>query len=191
MITPPERSQARDDALQAMLPFVAAQGWTWDAARRGAGPEADMLFPGGPAAMVEAYADWADRRMADTAAPLLEGMRLTQRVRTLIMTRLTLAEPHRAAVRRGVAVLALPVNAAVAARCTARTVDAIWHAAGDNSADFSWYTKRAILAGVYTSTLLYWLRDGVSEEDAGAFLDRRLAGTARIGKLKARLRRAA
>ena len=40
--------------------------------------------------------------------------------------------------------------------CTARTVDAIWHAAGDRSADFSWYTKRAILAAVYTATVLYW-----------------------------------
>ncbi len=41
----------------------------------------------------------------------------------------------------------------------ARTVDAIWHAAGDRSADWSWYSKRAILAGVYGATLLFWLRD--------------------------------
>jgi ubiquinone biosynthesis protein COQ9 len=69
----------------------------------------------------------------------------------------------------------------------ARTTDAIWHAAGDRSADFSWYTKRAILAGVYGATLLRWLNDG-SEDDADtlAFLDRRLAGVARIGRLRAR-----
>ena len=70
---------------------------------------------------------------------------------------------------------------------TSRSVDAIWHAAGDRSADFSWYTKRAILAAVWTSTLLYWLRD-TSEDDAAtlAFLDRRLAGVGRIGSVRRR-----
>jgi ubiquinone biosynthesis protein COQ9 len=70
---------------------------------------------------------------------------------------------------------------------TARTVDAIWHAAGDRSTDFSWYTKRAILGAVWAATLLYWLRD-TSEDDAAtlAFLDRRLAGVARFGSLRRR-----
>jgi ubiquinone biosynthesis protein COQ9 len=64
-------------------------------------------------------------------------------------------------------------------------VDAIWHAAGDRSADFSWYTKRAILTVIYSATVLYWLRD-VSEDDAAtlAFLDRRLAVVGRIGRLR-------
>jgi ubiquinone biosynthesis protein COQ9 len=71
---------------------------------------------------------------------------------------------------------------------TARTVDAIWHAAGDRSTDFSWYSKRAILAAVWGATLLYWLRD-ISEDDAAtlAFLDRRLAGVGRIGSVRRRV----
>ena len=94
---------------------------------------------------------------------------------------------NKEAIRRALAVLALPRNARLAATCTARTVDAIWHAAGDRSADFSWYTKRAILTGIYGATLLYWLRD-TSEEEAAtlAFLDRRLAGVGRIGKIRRR-----
>jgi ubiquinone biosynthesis protein COQ9 len=66
-------------------------------------------------------------------------------------------------------------------------VDAIWHAAGDRSADFSWYTKRALLTGVYGATVLFWLRDA-SEDDAAtlAFLDRRLAGIGRIGGVRRR-----
>ena len=89
--------------------------------------------------------------------------------------------------RRALSVLALPGHALLSARCTARTVDAIWHAAGDTSADFSWYTKRAILAGVYGTTLLYWLQD-YSEDDLHtlAFLDRRLAGVGAIGAARRR-----
>ena len=125
--------------------------------------------------------------MVAACAPALPAQKLSQRVRTLIATRLTQAEPHRAAVRRGLAVLATPGQAIRAARCTAGTVDAIWHAAGDRSADFSWYTKRAILAGVYSSTLLYWVAAPRGEADTLAFLDRRLAGVARLGKLRRRL----
>jgi ubiquinone biosynthesis protein COQ9 len=191
MIAPPERSDARDSAIDALLPMVPEAGWTVAALQRAAGPNADLLFPGGPADMVEAYIDLADRRMAAGAAPLLEGQRLSQRVRTLIAERFEQALPHRDAVRRAFAVLALPANLATSARCTARTVDSIWYAAGDRSADFSWYTKRAILASVYSATLLFWLGDHSDGSATLAFLDRRLAGVARIGKLKSRLQKAA
>jgi ubiquinone biosynthesis protein COQ9 len=179
-MTFPERSAERDAALDALLAVVPFEGWTVAALRRAAGPDADLLFPGGATDMVEAYCDLADRRMeADAAA---EG-RLPDRVRAVIARRLELSRPHKEAVRRGLAVLA--AHPAIAARCTARTVDAIWHISGDRSADFSWYTKRAILLGVYGSTLLFWLRDD-SEDDADtlAFLDRRLAAVGRIGKLR-------
>ena len=65
MIAPPERSPARDAAIDAVLPLVPTLGWS-RAALRGAGlPE--MLFPGGGPDMVEAYIDLADRRMAEGA----------------------------------------------------------------------------------------------------------------------------
>lgn len=186
MIQPPERGPERDAAIEAVLPFVAEEGWTVAALRRAAGPDADLLFPGGAVDMVEAYSDLADRRMeAAAAADGLDGLRLPARVRRVIAIRLEQNRPYKEAVRRGLAVLALPGHAAVAARCTARTVDSIWFAAGDRSADFSWYTKRAILTGVYGTTLLYWLRDTSPADEATlAFLDRRLADVGRIGKLR-------
>jgi ubiquinone biosynthesis protein COQ9 len=176
-MTQPERSDERDAALDAFIaaPFV---GWTIAALRAAAGPDADLLFPGSARDMVEAYCDLADRRMV-----LVTEGRLPDRVRAVIAQRLDAARPFKAAIRRGVAVLA--AHPGTAAACTARTVDAIWYAAGDRSADFSWYTKRAILTGVYGATLLFWLRDE-SEDDADtlAFLDRRLAGVGQIGRLR-------
>ena len=185
MITPPERSPARDAAILAALPHVADLGWA-PQALAAAVPGINLLFPGGAADLVEAYIDLMDRRMVENAAAHLPAQRLSQRVRTLIATRLSLAAAEKPAVRRAALLLANPLHAGLAARCTARTVDAIWHAAGDTSADFSWYTKRAILAGVYGSTLFYWMNDSTSMEAALAFLDRRLAGVARIGKIRAR-----
>jgi ubiquinone biosynthesis protein COQ9 len=191
---PPERSASRDAAIAAMLPHVPFDGWTLRAVRAGlaetgAAPEdADQLFPGGAADMIETFCDWSDRRMEASAASLDPGLRLHQRLRALIALRLEQNRPHKEAVRHALALLALPGHARLAFSCTARTVDAIWHAAGDASADFSWYTKRAILAAVYGTTLLYWLRDP-SEDDAAtlAFLDRRLAAVAGIGSVRRRV----
>lgn len=183
MIHPPERSPERDAAIVAMLPNVAFDGWT-----RGAAPDgdADLLFPLGAPEMIEAFCDLADRRMEEAAADLTET-RLSRRVRAAIALRLEQNRPHKEAVRRALAILALPHNARIAAATAGRTIDAIWRSAGDESAGFSWYSKRAILAGVYGATILYWLRD-TSDDDADtlAFLDRRLAGVGRMGKLRAR-----
>jgi ubiquinone biosynthesis protein COQ9 len=189
MITPPERSPERDAAIDLLVPHVAARGWTTTALRHAAGDAAAMLFPGGAPDLVEAYIDLMDRRMADHAAADLANQRLTARVRTLIAGRFDLARDHKHAVRRAAFLLAQPQHAALAARCTARTVDAIWHAAGDTSADFSWYTKRAILAGVYTATLFYWMSDSTTDVATLAFLDRRLAAVGRVTKLRQRLTR--
>jgi ubiquinone biosynthesis protein COQ9 len=185
MMTAPERSPARDAAIDAMLPLVPSLGWTREAARQAAGGQADLLFPGGAPDMVEAYIDLADRRMMEAAAGIAEP-RLSRRVRNLLELRFQQAAPHKEAVRRAAALLANPAHALLATRCTARTVDSIWFAAGDTSADFSWYTKRALLAGVYSATLFYWMSSSATQESTMQFLDRRLAGVARIGKLRAR-----
>lgn len=194
MIAPPERSPERDAAIDALLPNVPFDGWTYLALRRGlasigmAPDEAELLFPGGASDMIEAFCDLADRRMqAACAEQDWSETRLPARVRAAIVLRLEQNRANKEAVRRAMGVLALPRHARLAARCTARTVDAVWHAAGDRSADFSWYTKRATLTAICTATVLYWLRD-TSEDDAAthAFLDRRLAGIGRVGRLRRR-----
>jgi len=178
--------------IRALLNHVPFEGWTRTALRRaltecGRDPgDALFLFPGGAPDMIESWACLADRDMEAGAQHAdLAAYRVPGRVRAIISLRFEQNRPHREAIGRAIAILALPQNAGLAARITARTVDSIWHAAGDRSADFAWYSKRAILAGVYTSTLLFWLRDMSGDDsDSIAFLDRRLADVARIGKAR-------
>ena len=183
-----ERSAVRDRAVRAMLPFAGEAGWTWSTLRAGlaaAGDDPDLApshFHGGPVAAVAAWADLADREMAAAAAAEpMDGLRTPERVRRVVEIRLRAAAPHKRALRRAVALLALPWNAAPAILTTARTASALWYAAGDRSADFSWYTRRASLGAIYAATLAFWLRD--DDPDTGgalAFFDRRLAGLARL-----------
>jgi ubiquinone biosynthesis protein COQ9 len=183
-----ERSPERDSALLAALPHVLRLGWTRPALAAGLADlgrepmEQEWLFPRGAIEAVEAWCDLADREMeAAAAAEALSNLKIPRRIRRAIEIRLAQAEPHREAIRRALALQALPWNLASALRTVARTADAIWATAGDTSADFSWYTRRATLAGVYGATLAFWLQD----EEPGhprtlAFLDRRLADLAKL-----------
>lgn len=194
MIQAPERLEERDRAVEAMLVNVPFDGWTKRALLAGvrsAGmpdDEADLLFPLGVADMIATFSDLADRRMEEAAASEVSETRFSGRVRGVIALRLRQNRQYKEAIRRALAVLALPMHARTGTATLARTVDAILHAAGDRSADFSWYTKRAMLAGVYSATILFWLRD-TSEGDADtlAFLDRRMAGIGRISRLRSRV----
>src|SRR5205814_464387 len=86
----------------------------------------------------------------------------------------------------------VPARAPPALKLVYRTVDAIWYAAGDRPTDFNFYTKRALLAAVYSATTLCWLDDRSPDgSTTEAFLARRLDEAMAIPGIVARLRAAA
>jgi ubiquinone biosynthesis protein COQ9 len=182
-------------AMDAMLPYVPQFGWTSRALREslrdagGDGSEAEFRFPGGAAEMIETFFGLALRRAIARAEPEIAGeMRLGKRVRGVVKALLDELSLNKDATRRAIAWLILPRQARVTARMLAALVDGIWHAAGDQSADFSWYTKRASLIGIMLPTLLFWLNDFEAENEASlAFFDRRLADLGRVGAARARM----
>ena len=102
--------------------------------------------------------------------------------------RLEVLSPHREAVRRATAARLLPSNALAATASLWRTVDLMWSLAGDHATDASYYTKRSLLAAVWSSTFLYWLDDRSDDLAATwAFLERRIDNVMQIGQLRARL----
>jgi ubiquinone biosynthesis protein COQ9 len=187
-------ARRRDEILLAALAHAPFDGWTWTALKRGAAEAgyddetAAHAFPGGPAGLAEHYSRYADRMMLaalDKLKPPATGT--TERVGAAVRIRLEQAAPHREALRRLAGFLALPQNAALAARGLYGTVDAIWRAAGDTATDWSFYSKRASLSGVVAATVLYWLNDQSEDfADTNDFLDRRLADAARFAKATGR-----
>ena len=194
MRSPLAESQ-RGALIEAMLPDVPFDGWSRAAlraaARRTGIPTAEALalFPDGPAEFAACFSRWADRHMLDRLERLpLDRLRVAERIALAVNNRLEIVEPWREAVRRALGVLALPQHTPLALRLLYETVDGIWYAAGDSATDFSFYTKRATLAGIYAATLLYWLEDRAEGfADTRAFLERRLADAARIGAAHRRL----
>ena len=193
-----DEEKTKDALLLGMLPHVAFDGWgrkAMAAGARDAGYAAtrlDLAFPGGARDMARHFCDWGDRGMLAALEKVdMPGLRIRERIATAVRTRLEVVTPHREAVRVLLTYLALPGNASLATGCLYRSVDAMWRAAGDEATDFNFYTKRALLAGVYSATVLYWLgdeSDGFAE--SWGFLDRRIANVMSLQSLRGRTEKA-
>jgi ubiquinone biosynthesis protein COQ9 len=189
----PQEPTLSDRLLDAALAHVPFDGWSraaFDAAVEDTGIDPALalaLFPRRGVDMALAWHRRGDERMvAAVAAASMGPMRLREKVAYAIRLRLEGAD--REAVRRGMALLALPAYAGEGARAMWQTADAIWNVLGDTSQDGNWYTKRALLSGVYGSTVLYWLGDtSEGAADTWAFLDRRIDGVMQIEKVKAQV----
>ena len=193
--------EIRDRILEAAMAHVAFDGWSRRALNAGAkdaGFDAAMArraFPGGLRQLADHFAEWTDRGMLRELEALdLDAMRVRDRILACVKTRLQFLGDHREAVRRLLSFLALPPNALLAARLTWRSCSAMWYAAGDRATDWNHYSKRGLLAPVYTTTILYWLvddGDGAGDfPDTWAYLERRIDDVLRVFSLPARLKKA-
>jgi ubiquinone biosynthesis protein COQ9 len=195
------RKKPDDEALkraivEAVLAHAAFDGFTDRLLARAAGEvgadktKTALLFPQGVTSLLEAYSALADADMeAELATRDLKAMKIRERIAAAVRARLALLRPHKEAARRAAAYLSLPPNLPLATKLLYNTVDAMWRAAGDTSTDFNFYTKRGILAGVYSSTLVRWFNDqSEGEADTEAFLAARIENVMQFERLKAQVR---
>lgn len=196
MESPSPLEQLRRRLALAVGENAVFDGWTQAAVDSAAGQlgidpvQARLAMPKGQAAMIDTYIQEVDRALEAWFTPeRMAGMKIREKIRSLVWHRLETMGPAREAVRRGLAVLAMPQNVPLALRISWRTADLMWRIAGDTSTDLNHYTKRMTLGAVYGSTLLAWL-DDQSEgwADTAAFLDRRIDDVMKFEKFKAEWR---
>lgn len=182
--------------LAALLKRAPFEGWTETSlkhAARDVGYDdfmAGRAFPGGVEQCLDFFIEETDKKMLEAlAGKPLTSLKIRERIEEAVMTRLAIGMPHREAIRRALSLYWWPGNAGQGMRSVYKTVDAIWRACGDTSTDFNFYTKRLLLAGVYTSTLICWLDDHSPDlSDTRAFLQRRIAEVLSIGRMKEKIR---
>lgn len=187
-----------DELRIHLAPFLADaavfDGWTRAAlleAARSSGVDADvagLAFNGGAMDMIVAWIDSIDTSMRAALTPELLGeMKIRERIRSLVQFRLDAVAGREEALRRALAVMAMPQNAATALRTGWRTADLMWRLAGDTATDWNHYSKRAILASLYGATLAVFADDDSTDKrETRAFLDRRIEGVMRFETLKRR-----
>ena len=185
-----EKLQAK--LVVASLRHVVFDGWNRVSLQRAAadlswpGAEVDRLFPRGGLDAAIVFSKLADEEMlASVSRELSSEMKIRDQVARAVQCRLEFLEPNREAIRRFTSFMMLPGNGRHSFSLLYRTVDAIWYTVGDKSADFSFYTKRALLAGVVASTNVFWLEDqSEGRQDTWDFLDRRINDVLGIQKIR-------
>lgn len=184
--------EKREQILKEALKIVPFEGWTNKAlveATTSANLDkqyAKIAFPSGVAELVEFYLrDLDDKMLEELKVHKLDNLKIREKIALAIKIRLEIAEHEKSAIRKTVSYFAIPCNHFHSMKSIWKTVDAIWYSVGDKSADFNYYTKRSLLAGVYSSTLLYWLNDkSDNHENTWKFLNRRIENVMMINKAK-------
>ena len=111
-----------------------------------------------------------------------------ERIREIILLKLKNSAKDKNLVKRTFFTLMLPQHFNIATSSLYRTIDHIWYIAGDNSTDFNFYTKRLILAGIYSSTIFYWLNGDKTFEQIKDFLNNQLKQISKIPKIKEQIK---
>jgi ubiquinone biosynthesis protein COQ9 len=198
-VTVAEDDRTLDELRLALAPEVARaavfDGWTDEALNQAAAlagvdaAVARLAFSGGPMDMICAWIDSTDARMeAHFADGHLAERKIRERIRALLQFRLDAVAGHEEALRRALAIQAMPQNLARTLQIGWHSADLMWRLAGDTATDYNHYTKRALLCGIYTATLAVFVEDqSEGKAETRAFLDRRIEGVMKFEKAKAQL----
>lgn len=190
-----------DELRPVLAPDIARaaifDGWSRkavDSTAERAGVDLDvarLAFGEGPMQMIGAWVTSVDGAMEqEFSAEALSLMPIRERIRILVLFRLEAVAGLEEAVRRALAIQAMPQNALASLKLGWSSADAMWRLAGDTATDYNHYSKRAILAGIYAATLAVWVDDASeSKRNTREFLDRRIEGVMKFEKAKARLLR--
>lgn len=188
-----------DELRVALAPKIAAavafDGWSREAvasAAAGMGVDPDVAayaFRGGAMEMIAAWIAHVDARMEEAfLSDVLAVMPMRERIRALVQFRLDCLDGMEEALRRALAIMAMPQNVPQAVKLGWHSADGMWRLAGDTATDYNHYTKRATLAGVYAAVLAVFVDDASEgKAEARAFLGRRIEGIIRFERAKAKL----
>tara|TARA_Y100000590_G_scaffold449496_1_gene587706 strand:- start:5187 stop:5831 length:645 start_codon:yes stop_codon:yes gene_type:complete len=142
------------------------------------------LFPKGYKSLLIFYLSNADNEMIKASKTLnLVKMRTHEKIYNLVLLKLKINQKDKELIKRTFYTLLLPHFSRLLASSTYNTVNLIWDIAGDNSKDYNFYSKRLILASIYSATIFYWLNDKTLQQTK-YFLNEKLEKVSKIPKLK-------
>ena len=188
-----------DELRLALAPGIAESavfdGWSNDALDMAAdqlGADRDVarlaFKDDGAMGMICAWIETIDRQMMlDLPPEKLAAMKIRERIRSLVQYRLDAVTGLEEALRRALAIMAMPQNVPASLKTGWNSADVMWRLAGDTATDYNHYTKRAILASIYGATLAVFVEDqSEGKAETKAFLERRIDGVMQFEKVKAK-----
>ncbi|OAP65434.1 rpsU-divergently transcribed protein [Fonsecaea erecta] len=185
---PPPFPETQDRILAAAVGRVPQHGFTETALALGSKDAGYLdvtvqLFPRGAFDLINYHLVTQRHALKDIVQfPENSPLGLGAKVKTLTMARLRANADIIHQWQGALGYMSLLENIPASMKELYALSDEIWYLAGDTAVDFSWYTKRASLAGVYASSELFMTRDTSKDFSATEeFLDRRLKDVQVLG----------
>ena len=146
--------------------------------------EISALFPNGYYDLLEMYLDEINNKMISESKKInLIRLRVHERIRELIILRLKIMSENKKMISKTFIFLLFPKNYKISLRIIYKTIDEIWFLSGDHSTDFNFYSKRIILASIYSAVMIHFINNNDLDKTI-IFLDKQLKKVSKIPKLK-------
>ncbi|XP_053255220.1 ubiquinone biosynthesis protein COQ9, mitochondrial [Podarcis raffonei] len=187
--------QLQHQILTAALEFVPTHGWTADAIAEGAkslglSVAAAGLFHNDGSELILHFVAQCNSKLTELLEEQhklvqlgqAEKKKTDQFLKDALEARLRMLIPYIEKWPQAISVLLLPHNIPASLNLLTSMVDDMWHYAGDQSTDINWYTRRAVLAGIYNTTELVMIQDSSPDfEETWSFLQNRIADAMNMG----------
>ena len=181
--------QQKSQFLKLALQEVPFSGWTLELLGNIEGKMhldpgySLILFESGIKDLVMFYEQSKDLEMLDKLALNKDELRIRDKIALAVRTRLEIS--NKAVVEKLLKFYSHPLNMGLGLKSAWNTADKMWYFAGDESTDYNYYSKRLLLSGVYSSTLIYYISDDSKQNHKSwEFLDKRIASVLKIGNIK-------
>ena len=107
-----------------------------------------------------------------------------------VKTRFELMEKNKETIKKSLLLFSNPSYQILSSKLIYNTVDHIWKLIGDKSSDYNFYTKRAILASIYSFAFFIWINDRSKNLDKTFnFLEKSIMNMNLVTTVKNRLKK--
>ncbi len=170
--------------------YVRKNGWTKNLLKKLINSkiksyDLGYLFPNGYSDLLSLALNEINKSLENKISKInIINFSISKRMKKILQTRLEILDADKIFYRKTFNHLLLPNKSKLMKRNLYKSVDKMWYLAGDNSTDFSFYTKRLILAAIYTNALFVFFNKDIKE--ASINIDKNLEKISKIPKIKER-----
>ena len=183
----------RNQILQEAKPYIVKFGWNENLFvnmkkdSKFTYEEMNVLFPRGYTTLIEMYLREINSKMTVESQKInLIRLRIHERIREIFILRLKIMSKEKKLISKTFLYFLLPQNYKLALKNLYKTVDQMWFLAGDNSTNFNFYSKRAILVSIYTRVMMHFVNNNKIDETI-ILLNKQLKRVSNIPRIKNRI----
>ena len=176
--------------LESAKKIVREEGWSKNVLKKLinnklSSTDLVYLFPNGYLDLLKLALNEINNKLEDKIKKInIINFPLSKRIKKILSIRMKILDDDKIFYKKTFNHLILPQNSKLMKINLYKSIDTMWYLAGDNSTDFSFYTKRISLALIYVNALYVLFNRGINEAEIN--IDKNLKKISKLPKIKDR-----